>query len=108
MSDQASVWPVLTHYEGCRLREIAFPLGGIGTGTFCLGGRAEYRDFELFNRPDKGTNHSKRRAVCSSIRSSFRIRPPTLIWAIPASSASKVAISWPLTTITALALPGAG
>ncbi|GAB4560735.1 MAG: non-lysosomal glucosylceramidase [Anaerolineae bacterium] len=51
-------WPVLTHYEGERLREIAFPLGGIGTGTIALGGRAELRDFELFNRPSKGLTPS--------------------------------------------------
>ena len=49
-------WPVLTHYEGEYLREIAFPLGGIGTGTVCLGGRAELRDFELTNRYAKGMN----------------------------------------------------
>src|SRR5262245_34780833 len=49
-------WPVLNRYEGAQLREIAFPLGGIGTGTISLGGRAELRDFEIFNRPAKGFN----------------------------------------------------
>ena len=33
--------------------EVAFPLGGIGTGTVSLGGRGELRDWELFNRPAK-------------------------------------------------------
>lgn len=33
---------------------IAFPLGGIGTGTISLGGRGQLRDWEIFNRPDKG------------------------------------------------------
>ncbi|HEY1679143.1 MAG TPA: GH116 family glycosyl-hydrolase [Candidatus Sulfotelmatobacter sp.] len=33
--------------------EIAFPLGGIGTGTVSLGGRGELRDWEIFNRPAK-------------------------------------------------------
>jgi uncharacterized protein (DUF608 family) len=33
---------------------IAFPLGGIGTGTVSLGGRGQLRDWEIFNRPDKG------------------------------------------------------
>ncbi|NLE99872.1 MAG: hypothetical protein GX601_02730, partial [Anaerolineales bacterium] len=47
-------WPVLTHYEGASLAEIAFPLGGIGTGTISLGGRADLRDFELANRAAKG------------------------------------------------------
>jgi uncharacterized protein (DUF608 family) len=36
------------------LSEIAFPLGGIGTGTVSLGGRGELRDWEIFNRPGKG------------------------------------------------------
>src|SRR5690242_12653146 len=33
--------------------EVAFPLGGIGTGTISLGGRGELRDWEIFNRPAK-------------------------------------------------------
>ena len=49
-------WPVLNHYEGDALRQVAFPLGGIGTGTISLGGRAELRDFEIFNTPAKGSN----------------------------------------------------
>jgi len=36
------------------LREIAFPLGGIGTGTVSLGGCGNFRDWEIFNRPNKG------------------------------------------------------
>jgi uncharacterized protein (DUF608 family) len=36
------------------LREIAFPLGGIGTGTVSLGGRGNLCDWEIFNRPNKG------------------------------------------------------
>ncbi len=36
------------------LREIAFPLGGIGTGTVSLGGCGNFRDWEVFNRPNKG------------------------------------------------------
>ena len=56
MPYESSNWPALTRYEGPNLQEIAFPLGGIGTGSFCLGGRADFRDFELFNSPDKGCN----------------------------------------------------
>jgi len=41
-------------YTGAQLSEIAFPLGGIGTGTISLGGRGNLRDFEIFNRPAKG------------------------------------------------------
>ena len=45
--------PVRT-FSGRRLGEIAFPLGGIGTGTVSLGGRGDLRDWEIFNRPNKG------------------------------------------------------
>jgi len=41
-------------FSGAHLREIAFPLGGIGTGTVSLGGRGQLRDWEIFNRPSKG------------------------------------------------------
>jgi uncharacterized protein (DUF608 family) len=43
-------------FQGPALREVAFPLGGIGTGTISLGGRGNLRDWEIFNRPDKGVN----------------------------------------------------
>jgi non-lysosomal glucosylceramidase len=43
-------------YTGRSLQEIAFPLGGIGTGTVSLGGRGQLRDWEIFNRPAKGKN----------------------------------------------------
>src|SRR5881398_2417185 len=41
-------------FSGAQLGEIAFPLGGIGTGTVSLGGRGDLRDWEIFNRPNKG------------------------------------------------------
>jgi non-lysosomal glucosylceramidase len=41
-------------YSGRQLEMIAFPLGGIGTGSISLGGRGQLRDWEIFNRPDKG------------------------------------------------------
>ncbi len=43
-------------FEGDSLKEIAFPLGGIGTGTVSLGGRGNLRDWEIFNRPGKGVD----------------------------------------------------
>ena len=43
-------------FEGAALREVAFPLGGIGTGIVSLGGRGNLRDWEIFNRPGKGVN----------------------------------------------------
>src|SRR6202008_2198116 len=41
-------------FKGESLKEIAFPIGGIGTGTVSLGGRGQLRDWEIFNRPGKG------------------------------------------------------
>lgn len=43
-------------FTGRNLAMIAFPLGGIGTGTISLGGRGQLRDWEIFNRPDKGNS----------------------------------------------------
>ena len=45
-------------FTGRNLKMIAFPLGGIGTGTISLGGRGRLRDWEIFNRPDKGNELS--------------------------------------------------
>lgn len=42
-------------FTGQSLQEIAFPLGGIGTGSISLGGRGDLRDWEIFNRPAKGS-----------------------------------------------------
>ncbi len=41
-------------FIGNHLKEIAFPIGGIGTGNITLGGRGDLRDWEIFNRPGKG------------------------------------------------------
>jgi len=41
-------------FSGRNLEMIAFPLGGIGTGSISLGGRGQFRDWEIYNRPDKG------------------------------------------------------
>src|SRR5690606_34485855 len=46
--------PGVRRYPADRLRGIAFPLGGIGTGTVSLGGRGDLRDWEVMNRPAKG------------------------------------------------------
>lgn len=42
-------------FRGENLSQIAFPLGGIGTGTVSLGGHGNLRDWEIFNRPAKNT-----------------------------------------------------
>src|SRR5579863_10006256 len=41
-------------YSGRQLQMIAFPLGGVGAGSISLGGRGQLRDWEIFNRPNKG------------------------------------------------------
>ena len=41
-------------FEGRQLAMIAFPLGGIAAGAVSLGGRGQLRDWEMFNRPNKG------------------------------------------------------
>lgn len=43
-------------YTGRKLACIAFPLGGVCAGSLSLGGRGQLRDWEIFNRPDKGVN----------------------------------------------------
>lgn len=37
-----------------RLKMISFPLGGVAAGSIGLGGRGQLRDWEIFNRPNKG------------------------------------------------------
>src|SRR5579883_1395625 len=41
-------------FSGRELKLIAFPLGGIGTGSISIGGRGQFCDWEIYNRPDKG------------------------------------------------------
>src|SRR3954452_20273315 len=45
-------------FSGRTLTAIAFPLGGVCAGSISLGGRGQLRDWEIFNRPDKGNNPS--------------------------------------------------
>jgi non-lysosomal glucosylceramidase len=45
-------------YSGSHLKMIAFPLGGVGAGSISLGGRGQLRDWEIFNRPNKGFSPS--------------------------------------------------
>jgi non-lysosomal glucosylceramidase len=42
-------------YKGVKTREINFPLGGIGTGCIGLTGNGRLQDWEIFNRPNKGS-----------------------------------------------------
>jgi non-lysosomal glucosylceramidase len=45
-------------FSGRHLTAIAFPLGGVCAGSISLGGRGQLRDWEIFNRPDKGNSPS--------------------------------------------------
>ncbi len=41
-------------FSGEQLKMLAFPLGGVAAGSLALGGRGQLRDWEIFNRPNKG------------------------------------------------------
>jgi non-lysosomal glucosylceramidase len=41
-------------YRNHYLKEISFPLGGIGSGCIGLGGNGNLIDWEIFNKPNKG------------------------------------------------------
>lgn len=41
-------------YEKSKLKNISFPLGGIGSGSVGLAGNGALVDWEIFNRPNKG------------------------------------------------------
>ncbi len=43
------------NYKGEYRREISFPIGGIGTGCFGISGNGSFIDWEIFNRPAKGS-----------------------------------------------------
>src|SRR5215831_15857560 len=56
-NQQASARAAFTYprtFSGNQLETIAFPLGGVAAGAISLGGRGQLRDWEIFNRPDKG------------------------------------------------------
>ena len=44
-------------YTGKKTKTISFPIGGIGTGSIGLAGNGELIDWEIFNRPNKGTRN---------------------------------------------------
>lgn len=56
-------------YRGNSLREISFPLGGIGTGSIGLGGDGRLTDWEIFNRPSKGSINGYSHFAVRAIRS---------------------------------------
>ena len=44
-------------YRGAKTKEISFPLGGIGTGSIGLAGNGRLVDWEIYNRPNKGSTN---------------------------------------------------
>jgi len=44
-------------YKGAKTKEISFPLGGIGSGCIGLAGNGRLIDWEIFNRPNKGSTN---------------------------------------------------
>ncbi|MBD3240472.1 MAG: hypothetical protein GF331_07790, partial [Chitinivibrionales bacterium] len=53
--DTHTLFEQATSYTGSKLREIAFPLGGIGTGTVSLTGNGGLAEWQVRNRPDQDT-----------------------------------------------------
>jgi len=51
---QVNTWPVIKHYEGRQIEQIAMPVGGIGTGNISIGGNGQWRDVEIMNKPAVG------------------------------------------------------
>ncbi|HPB16361.1 MAG TPA: GH116 family glycosyl-hydrolase [Clostridia bacterium] len=44
-------------YKGEKTKEISFPLGGIGSGSIGIAGNGSFMDWEIFNKPDKGSTN---------------------------------------------------
>ncbi len=44
-------------YTGAKTSQISFPLGGIGTGSIGLAGNGRLIDWEIYNRPNKGSTN---------------------------------------------------
>ena len=44
-------------FEREYLKEISFPLGGIGSGSIGIAGNGRIKDFEIFNRPNKNSEN---------------------------------------------------
>jgi len=51
-------------YQGDYLNQIAFPMGGLGAGMFCLEGTGAFTKFSLRNRPDLASEPHAFSAIC--------------------------------------------
>ncbi len=57
LSSQSAPRPAFDYprtFTGRQLATLAFPLGGVAAGSISLGGRGQLRDWEIFNKADKG------------------------------------------------------
>ena len=63
-------------YTGDFAKEISFPLGGIGTGSIGLDGNGRLIDWEIFNRPSKGSINGHSHFAIKAIKDN---RPITYI-----------------------------
>lgn len=62
-------------YQGEQLKEIRFPLGGIGTGSVCIAGNGRLCDWEIMNRPNKGRmNGQSHFAVAATVNGKRYVR----------------------------------
>lgn len=59
---------VLMIYRGEQLKEISFPLGGIGTGSIGIAGNGCLVDWEIYNQPNKGSINDN---SCFAIRAEY-------------------------------------
>lgn len=55
-------------YIGKKTTEISFPLGGIGTGSIGLDGGGRLVDWEIFNRPSKGSTNGCSHFAISAVQ----------------------------------------
>jgi len=104
-------------FTGQALSQIAFPLGGIGTGTIGLGGYGQLGDVEIFNRPSKGrplpyTFFAIRAkpAGAAAITRVLEARrhppyaaghglPPAQVWGLPRLASARFLGAYPFATI---------
>jgi len=56
------------YYTGRKTEQISFPLGGIGTGSVGLSGNGRLVDWEIFNRPNKGSFNGYTHFAVKAIR----------------------------------------